>query len=138
MAALRAEYDDAVKEGVKFLWNSSVINIDGREDNEFKLNSITVSTPEGEIVKPVDNVILAVGSVPASRIVSTTDGIEVDEKGYVITRENPYGMTTRKGVFAGGDVSGRQATVVHAMQDAKAVAESIAKYIDAVKLMEII
>ena len=138
MAALRAEYDDAVKEGVKFLWNSSVINIDGREDNEFKLNSITVSTPEGEIVKPVDNVILAVGSVPASRIVSTTDGIEVDEKGYVVTRENPYGMTTRKGVFAGGDVSGSQATVVHAMQNAKAVAESIAKYVDAVKLMEII
>lgn len=138
MAALRAEYDDAVKEGVKFLWNSSVVNIEGSDDNEFKLKSITVSTPDGEIVMPMDNVILAVGSVPASRIVSTTDGIEVDEKGYVITRENPYGMTTRKGVFAGGDVSGRQATVVHAMQDAKAVAESIAKYVDAIKLMEII
>ena len=138
MAALRAEYDDAVKEGVKFLWNSSVVNIEGRDDSEFKLKSITVATPDGEIVMPVENVILAVGSAPASRIVSTTDGIEVDEKGYVITRENPYGMTTRKGVFAGGDVSGRQATAVHAMQDAKAVAESIAKYIDAIKLVELI
>lgn len=138
MAALRAEYDDAVTEGVKFLWNSSVVNIEGSDDNEFKLKSITVATPDGEIVMPMDNVILAVGSVPASRIVSTTDGIEVDEKGYVITRENPYGMTTRKGVFAGGDVSGSQATVVHAMQDAKAVAESIAKYIDAIKLVELI
>ena len=78
------------------------------------------------------------GSVPASRIVSTTKGIDVDEKGYVLTRENPYGMTTRKGVFAGGDVTNRPATVVHAMRDAKAVAEGIAKYIDAVKLMETI
>ena len=115
-----------------------MVNIEGDDANEFKLKSITVSTPDGEVLMPMDNVILAVGSVPASRIVSTTEGIEVDEKGYVITRENPYGMTTRKGVFAGGDVSGRQATVVHAMQDAKAVAEGMAKYIDAVKLMEII
>ncbi len=47
-------------------------------------------------------------------------------------------MTTRKGVFAGGDVTDRPATVVHAMQDAKNVAEGIARYIDAVKLMETI
>ena len=44
-------------------------------------------------------------------------------------------MTTRKGVFAGGDVTNRPATVVHAMRDAKAVAEGIARYVDAVKLM---
>ena len=45
-------------------------------------------------------------------------------------------MTTRKGVFAGGDVTNRPATVVHAMRDAKLVAEGIARYVDAVKLME--
>lgn len=67
---------------------------------------------------------------------SSTEGIEVDDKGYVLTRENPYGMTTRKGVFAGGDVTNRPATVVHAMRDAKLVAEGIARYVDAVKLME--
>ena len=47
-------------------------------------------------------------------------------------------MTTRKGVFAGGDVANRQATVVHAMQDAKKVAMGIAQYVDAVKLMKAI
>ena len=67
---------------------------------------------------------------------STTKGIDVDDKGYVITRENPYGMTTRKGVFAGGDVTNRPATVVHAMQDAQKVAEGMIRYIDAVKLFE--
>lgn len=136
MAALRAEYDDAVKEGVKFMWNSSVTNIEGREG--YKLNSITVKTGDEEKVMPIDNLILAVGSAPASRIVDSTDGIETDEKGYVLTREFPYGMTTRKGVFAGGDVANRQATVVHAMQDAKRVAEGIAQYIDAIKLVETI
>ena len=69
---------------------------------------------------------------------STTHGIEVDEKGYVITRETPYGMTTRKGVFAGGDVTNRPATVVHAMQDARKVAEGMMQYISAIKLLEII
>lgn len=134
MGALRAEYDEAVAEGVKFLWNSSVVEIEGAEG--MKLKSIKVKTGDEIKEMPVDNLVLAVGSVPASRIVSSTDGIDVDEKGYVLTRENPYGMTTRKGVFAGGDVTNRPATVVHAMQDAKAVAEGIIKYVDAVKLME--
>ena len=53
----------------------------------------------------------------------------------MLTREKPYGMTTRKGVFAGGDVTGNQATVVHAMQDARAVADGIASYVDALTLM---
>ena len=76
------------------------------------------------------------GSAPAARIVSTTEGIEVDSKGYVLTRDTPYGMTTRKGVFAGGDVTNRPATVVHAMQDAKRVAEGIARYVDAIRLIQ--
>ncbi len=101
-----------------------------------KSKSLTLKTPEGEKVVPAEHLVQAVGSAPAARIVSTTDGLEVDDKGYVLTREFPYGMTTRKGVFAGGDVTGRQATVVHAMRDAKAVAEGIAQYIDAIKLIE--
>jgi glutamate synthase (NADPH/NADH) small chain len=136
MAALRAEYDDAVKEGINFLWNSSVVNIEGGEGN--RLKSVTVKTEDKTYEMPLNFLILAVGSAPAARIVSTTEGIEVDGKGYVLTRETPYGMTTRKGVFAGGDVTNRPATVVHAMQDAKLVAEGIAKYIDAVKLMDLI
>lgn len=135
MSALRAEYDEAVNEGVKFLWETSITEIDGTEGNP-KLNSIVLSSPEGERRVPAEHVIQAVGSIPAARIVSTTKGIEVDAKGYVLTDEIPYGMTTRPGVFAGGDVTNRQATVVHAMRDAKQVAEGIMQYIDAVKLMQ--
>lgn len=134
MKALKAEYDDAVREGVRFLWNSSIVNIEALDDSHLK--SVTIESDGTTSILPADHVAMAVGSAPASRIVSSTDGIEVDDKGYVLTRENPYGMTTRKGVFAGGDVTNRPATVVHAMRDAKLVAEGIARYVDAVKLME--
>lgn len=134
MKALKAEYDDAVSEGVKFLWNSSIINIEALDSEHLK--SVTIESEGTTSTLPANHVIMAVGSVPASRIVSSTEGIEVDDKGYVLTRENPYGMTTRKGVFAGGDVTNRPATVVHAMRDAKLVADGIARYVDAVKLME--
>lgn len=132
MSALRAEYDDAVTEGVKFMWNASVTAIKSVGGDSY----IAVINQEDKVREmPVEKVILAVGSRPASRIVSTTQGIEVDDNGYVLTRERPYGMTTRKGVFAGGDVSRNQATVVHAMQNARAVAAGIADYVDALSLM---
>ena len=134
MNALRAEYDDAVKEGVNFFWKTNLVSIQALDDKRIK--EVTLNIDGKETVLPADHVIMAIGSAPASRIVSSTDGIEVDNKGYVLTRESPYGMTSRKGVFAGGDVTNRPATVVHAMRDAKLVAEGIARYVDAVKLME--
>lgn len=136
MSALRSEYDDAVAEGVKFSWESSVVEI---HDDNGTLNEVVIETKDGERrTEKADFVIMAVGSAPASRIVSTTTGIDVDDRGYVLTREVPYGMTTRKGVFAGGDVVNRPSTVVLAMRDAKQVAEGIAQYVDAIKLLEAI
>lgn len=141
MAALRAEYDDAVKEGVTFNWNSNITEMS--VDSGRKLKSIVIETkePDKEASRrtaEADKILMAIGAVPSTRIPSTTSGIEVDQKGYLLTRDIPYGMTSRKGVFAGGDVANRQATVVHAMQDAKKVAEGIARYIDATKLIEMI
>ena len=135
MRALRSEYDEAVSEGVEFLWYSNIVEVHGSDG---QLSEVVIEHDGERHTEPADKVLMAVGAVPASRIVSSTTGIDVDEKGYVLTRDVPYGMTTRRGVFASGDVAGRQATVVHAMQDAQRVAESIAKYVDAVKLLEII
>ena len=135
MSALRAEYDEAVAEGVKFLWKSSITKIEGNEDSA-KLTAVEINTDGSTARYDADHVIMAVGSVPAARIVSTTEGIDVDAKGYVLTSDTPYGMTTRTGVFAGGDVTNRPATVVHAMRDAKLVAEGIMQYIDAIKLIQ--
>ncbi len=141
MSALKAEYDDAVKEGVGFLWFSNITEIHVTEDGDIYEVVMLTKKPDEEPqtqILPADKVIMAVGAKPNSRIVRSTSGIDSDEKGFLPTRDVPYGMTSRKGVFAGGDVANRQATVVHAMQDAKKVAEGIAKYIDAVKLIEAI
>lgn len=134
MAALRTEYEDALREGIRFYWKTSVTKVHGKKDGP--LGKVTLSIDGNESEMELDKLILAVGQAPAARIVSTTTGIEVDEKGYVLTRDTPYGMSTRKGVFAGGDVTNRPATVVHAMRDAKMVAEGIAMYVDAIKLMK--
>ena len=80
---------------------------------------------------------MAVGQRPADLIVSTTSGIETDSNGYVLVKERPFGMTTRKGVFAAGDVVHRPQTVVMAVKVAKQTAIGIAQYIDAIKLLEL-
>lgn len=135
MSALRAEYEDAVKEHVAFNWQTQLTAIQGEDGH---VTSIELTTPSGTRREEADVVILAVGQRPASRIVKTAKGIEVDDRGYVITRDLPFGMTTRNGVFAGGDVVRHPATVVHAMQNAKAVAEGMIRYVDAIKLLEAI
>ena len=141
MSALRAEYDDAVREGVHFNWWSAITEV--HVDDRMDITEIVVETtePGQEPVRqtlPASNIIFAIGATPATKIVRTTSGLENDDHNFLITRDVPYGMTTRKGVFAGGDVVGRQATVVHAMQDAKRVAQGIAQYVDAVKLLRLI
>lgn len=133
MPAIQAEYQAALQEGVKFLWQTSTTEFLGNEDG--KVVGLRANTPEGVKEYAFDRICLAVGSRPASRIVSTTEGIETDDNGYVLVKERPFGMTSRKGVFAGGDVVHRPQTVVMAMKAAKSVAVGIAQYVDAVKLL---
>lgn len=141
MSALRAEYDDAVKEGVHFNWWSAITEI--HVDDNLDITEIVLETTEPDKAPvrqtlPANNIIMAIGATPNTKIVRTTSGLQNDDRKFLVTRELPYGMTTRTGVFAGGDVANRQATVVHAMQDAKKVAQGIAQYVDAVKLMKTI
>ena len=134
MPAIQSEYEEAVAEGVEFWWNTACTEFIGEDG---RLQSLRLQTPEGERIEPFNRVFLAIGSRPANRIVSTTEGIEVDDKGYVKVVERPFGMTTRRGVFAGGDVVHRPQTVVLAMKAAKEVAQGIAQYVDAVKLLQV-
>ncbi|GAE86223.1 NAD(P)-dependent oxidoreductase [Bacteroides reticulotermitis] len=134
MPAIQSEYQEAVKEGVQFMWQTSTEEFIGNEDGA--LVAIRATTPEGKQEIPFDRICLAIGSRPANRIVSTTTGIDVDDTGYVIVKDRPYGMTTRRGVFAGGDVVHHPQTVVMAMKAAKQVATGIAQYVDAIKLLE--
>ena len=134
MPAILSEYEEAVKEGVKFEWETTVEEfIKGKNG---RLGACRVKSPAGERIEEFQRIYLAIGSRPANRIVSTTEGIEVDEKGYVKVLDRPVGMTTRRGVFAGGDVVHRPQTVVLAMKAAKEVAQGIAQYVDAIKLLQ--
>lgn len=133
MPAIQAEYQAAVQEGVKFLWQTSTTEFLG--DAEGKVVGLRANTPEGVKEYAFDRICLAIGSRPASRIVSTTEGIDTDDNGYVLVKDRPFGMTSRKGVFAGGDVVHRPQTVVMAMKAAKSVAVGIAQYVDAIKLL---
>ncbi|MBQ8418054.1 MAG: FAD-dependent oxidoreductase [Phascolarctobacterium sp.] len=161
VSAFQNEYNAAIHEGIQFSFLKQPIayfnkkqmralnNVrrhteqgDETQVAGLLLQNIT-KTPNGEFVPeggqevlPCDCVILAVGQKPAARIVSTTKGIQVDNRGFVITRERPYGMTTRAGVFSSGDVVHGPATVVLAMKESKKVAAGIAQYIDAKKLIE--
>ncbi len=134
MPAIKAEYEQAVEEGVKFEWETTVEEfIPGKNG---RLAECRIRNLDGEKIEQFDRIYLAIGSRPANRIVSTTEGIEVDEKGYVKVVDRPYGMTTRRGVFAGGDVVHRPQTVVLAMKAAKEVAQGMAEYVNAIKLLE--
>lgn len=136
ISASKIEYDGAVEDGVKFIWNSTPTAYIG--DNG-KLVGLKVDNANAgsEIIIPADKILIAIGSKPARRIISTTQGIDVNEAGYVITKTRPYGMTTLKGVFAGGDVVHQPATVVLAMKEAKKVVAGIAAYVDAKKLLDL-
>ena len=134
MPAIESEYNAAVAEGVEFLWKTEVTEF--LDNDKGYLRAARLKSSDGESIEEFDRMFLAIGSRPANRIVSTTDGIATDEKGYVITSDYPMGMTTRRGVFAGGDVVHRPQTVVLAMKAAKEVAQGIAQYVDAVKLLQ--
>ena len=134
MPALDIEYQGALRENVKFSFNTTPHEYIGENG---QVTGLKVMTEEGEAIYRADAVLVAIGSRPAKRIVSTTKGIDVNDKGYVITKEKPYGMTTLKGVFAGGDVVHEPATVVRAMKEAKKVAEGIAAYVDAKILLDL-
>lgn len=143
MTALPSEVEAARAEGVEFKLLSKPTAILGTgqvtgleyELQEIDKNGNLRGTGIRETME-ADRIVAAIGQRPAARIVSTTEGIEVDSNGYVITRERPYGMTARKGVFAGGDVVHQPATVVLAMKEAKKLAAGIAQYVEAKKLIE--
>jgi len=143
VTALQSEFEAAKAEGVDFKWLANPIAIVGTDKVtglEYEVKAIdengkSYGTGKTEVIQ-ADKLISAIDQHPAARIVSTTEGIKVDDNGYVVTRERPYGMTTRKGVFAGGDVVHEPATVVLAMKEAKKVAMGMAQYVEAKKLLE--
>ncbi len=86
-----------------------------------------VEIPGSEFILDVDTVIMALGTSPNPLIRSTTPGLDTNRKGCLIVNENE--MTTRDGVFAGGDAVTGAATVILAMGAGKKGAAAIDAYL---------
>jgi glutamate synthase (NADPH/NADH) small chain len=77
---------------------------------------------------PVDVVVLAIGQSPNPLIPKTTPDLKTEKNGVVII-DNETGKTSKKGVFAGGDVATGGATVILAMGQGKKAAKAIDEYL---------
>lgn len=75
----------------------------------------------------IDCMIMAIGTSPNPLIRHTTEGLEVNRKGcFIVDDKN---MTSRAGIYAGGDAVTGAATVIQAMGAGKKAASSIHEYL---------
>ena len=82
-----------------------------------------VVVPGSEFTIDVDTVIMSIGTSPNPLIKSTTEGLEVNRWGGIVVNED--GLTSRGGVYAGGDAVTGAATVISAMGAGKTAAKAI-------------
>lgn len=100
----------------------------GEPDASGRRRPVEKAGSEFEI--PVDAVIISIGTSPNPLIKSTTKGLETQKWGGIIVEEDT-GLTSREGVYAGGDAVTGAATVILAMGAGKTAAKSIDEYLSA-------
>lgn len=130
LAASQREVDYAKIDGVEFvvhvepveIVDDGVIFVELECDGNGNLSQIRGT----ENLYQADSTIIAISQGPKDRIVSTTTGLEVNEKGLLVT--NTFGETTRDGIFASGDVVRGAKTVVEAVAYSKQVADAMDGY----------
>ena len=83
-----------------------------------------VEVPGSEFVLDVDAVVMSIGTSPNPLIKSTTAGLTVNRRGGIVVEE-ATGLTSKPGVYAGGDAVTGAATVILAMGAGKTAAASI-------------
>lgn len=134
--ASKEELEGAIKDGINFeLFKAPVeLREDGvvyKETENFvqedgSLRTVILDDSEG--LFQCDSIIIAVSQTPKNNIVNNTTGLEINKWGLLLADEK--GNTTRKGVFASGDVVTGAKTVVKAVAHAKVVAEEIEKFLN--------
>lgn len=142
MPARKEEVHHAIEEGIEFKLLNNPKRIIGDENGlvkamecvEMKLGEPDASgrcRPEeiagSEFMLDVDSVIMALGTSPNPLIRTTTSGLEANRRGCLVVDDNL--MTTKDGVYAGGDAVTGAATVILAMGAGKKAAESINEYL---------
>lgn len=142
--ARKEEIHHAMEEGIKFqiLTNPVAIKGDdkayvcGLECVEMELGEPDASGRRRPVEKKgsnfildVDTVIMAIGTRLNKLILDTTEGLQPNTKGGIGADEKT-GVTSHKGIFAGGDAVTGAATVILAMGAGKNAADSIEKFFE--------
>ena len=142
LPARREEVEHAMEEGIVFRVLTNPVAILGDENRcvtgmrcvEMELGEPDASGRRRPVVKEdsefelaVDCVIMALGTSPNPLIKSTTKGLETEKWGGIVTNED--GLTSREGVYAGGDAVTGAATVILAMGAGKTAAAAIDTYL---------
>ena len=138
MPARLEEVGHAKAEGVEFHMLQNAKRILGGEDGKvcgieclkYELGEpdasgrrSPVAVEGSEFTIDVDTVIVAVGNGSNPLIAATTEGLETDARGRIVT--DGEGRTSIKGVYAGGDIVLGAATVILAMGEGRKAAASI-------------
>ena len=143
MPARLEEIENAEEEGIKFKFLAVPVRFLGDEHGWVKgMECIAMRLGEpdesgrrrpvpiegSEFIMDVDTVVIAIGQTPNPMIQRTTKGLKTTRWGTVVVNEKT-GKTSRKAVYAGGDVVSGAATVISAMGAGKRAARSIHRYI---------
>ncbi len=142
LPARKEEVEHAMEEGIQFCLLRNPVRVLGNEEGWVKgVECVKMELGEPDesgrrrpvekansnFVIEADCMIMAIGTSPNPLIRSTTEGLDTNRKGCLITDES--GKTTREGVFAGGDAVTGAATVILAMGAGKTAAKAIDEYI---------
>ena len=139
MPAENKEIEDAINEGIEFLYTTNIVKILGTKEVE-KIECIKTNlvVKEGETRKvPVDiegsnflldmdYVIMAVGSKVDNSLVESLNTM-VNKNGTILINEN--NKTSKEKVFAGGDLANGKQTVAWAARSGRDAALSIMEFL---------
>ena len=115
MKANQKEIISAIESGINVVPNSVVTDIMGQE-------SVTSVKCQNNTTYKCDTVVIAIGSLPNLRILGD---LKLTEEDLVAVNEN--GETSRENVFAGGDLTCRNANVSEAIKSANIAVDGIEK-----------
>jgi glutamate synthase (NADPH/NADH) small chain len=142
MPARAEEIVRAKEEGIKFVLLTAPTEIFGDENGwvkEMECLKMQLGEPDAsgrrrpvpvegsEYRIAVDTVIVAIGQTPNPLLAKADARLKTEKWGGVVVDKN--GMTTIRGVFAGGDLVRGAATVISAMGDGRQAAEAMDQYL---------
>jgi glutamate synthase (NADPH) small chain len=98
----------------------------GEPDSSGRRRPVPIQASEFDL--PLSVGVIAIGTSANPIVQSTTPGLGTNKRGYIQASEETQ-RTTRKGVFAGGDIVTGSATVILAMGAGRRAAKSIHDYL---------